>query len=85
MFSFPNNPVKLFSLETRDNPLGLCEVPHPFEIIHFFKNKSHLEKDTKETSLGGKGPCVLLPFKQIDSKKIERKDFCPPGESNEVR
>jgi len=26
VFSFPNNPVKLFSLETRDNPLGLCEV-----------------------------------------------------------
>ena len=26
VFSFPNSPTKLFSLETRDNPLGLCEV-----------------------------------------------------------
>lgn len=26
VFSFPNKPVELFSLETRDNPLGLCEV-----------------------------------------------------------
>ena len=28
VFSFPNSPTKLFSLETRDNPLGLCEVSH---------------------------------------------------------
>ena len=26
VFSFPNKPSKLFSLDTRDNPLGLCEV-----------------------------------------------------------
>ena len=26
VFSFPNKPTKLFSLETRENPLGLCEV-----------------------------------------------------------
>jgi hypothetical protein len=26
VFSFPHRPTRLFSLETRDNPLGLCEV-----------------------------------------------------------
>jgi len=26
VFSFPNNPSKLFSMDTRDNPTGLCEV-----------------------------------------------------------
>lgn len=26
MFSFPNNSKKLFTLETRDNPKGLCQV-----------------------------------------------------------
>jgi len=26
VFSYPNNPAKLFSLETRDNPTGLCEM-----------------------------------------------------------
>merc|ERR1719242_1362588 len=26
VFSFPNNARKLFSVDTRDNPLGLCEV-----------------------------------------------------------
>jgi len=26
VFSFPNKPRKLFSMDTRDNPLGLCEV-----------------------------------------------------------
>jgi hypothetical protein len=26
VFSFPNKPRKLFSLDTRDNPLGLCEL-----------------------------------------------------------
>jgi WD40 repeat protein len=26
VFSFPNSPSKLFSIETRDNALGLCEV-----------------------------------------------------------
>eukprot|EP00092_Neocalanus_flemingeri_P018204 GFUD01019701.1.p1 GENE.GFUD01019701.1~~GFUD01019701.1.p1 ORF type:complete len:360 (-),score=111.73 GFUD01019701.1:91-1170(-) len=26
VFSFPNKPKKLFSVDTRDNPLGLCEV-----------------------------------------------------------
>ena len=26
VFSFPNNCRKLFSVDTRDNPLGLCEV-----------------------------------------------------------
>ena len=26
VFSFPNNAKKLFSVDTRDNPLGLCEV-----------------------------------------------------------
>lgn len=26
VFSFPNNSKKLFTLETRDNPKGLCQV-----------------------------------------------------------
>ena len=26
VFTFPNNAKKLFSVDTRDNPLGLCEV-----------------------------------------------------------
>ncbi|KAK2153074.1 hypothetical protein LSH36_308g01000 [Paralvinella palmiformis] len=26
VFTFPNNPQKLFTLDTRDNPKGLCEV-----------------------------------------------------------
>ena len=26
VFSFPTNPAKLFSMDTRDNPYGLCEV-----------------------------------------------------------
>lgn len=26
VFSFPDDPVRLFTLETRNNPNGLCEV-----------------------------------------------------------
>lgn len=26
IFSFPTNPQKLFTIETRNNPLGLCEL-----------------------------------------------------------
>ena len=26
VFSFPHAPRKMFSLDTRDNPLGLCEL-----------------------------------------------------------
>ena len=34
VFSFPNNCRKLFSVDTRDNPHGLCEVPVLQNTLH---------------------------------------------------
>ena len=61
VFSFPNNPVKLFSLETRDNPLGLCEVPHPFEIIHrqcFLKHISTRKRNKGNFTWRKRSMCI---------------------------
>lgn len=36
IFSFPHNPQKLFTIETRENPLGLCELsPGTYNLLVF--------------------------------------------------
>ena len=53
--------------------------------LHLFdryqKQKSKEQLNERRAGLSS----VLLLFKQIDWKKIARKDCCQPGESNEVR
>ena len=36
IFSFPHSPQKLFTIETRENPLGLCELsPGTYNLLVF--------------------------------------------------